>query len=78
MFLTCLLLVVCLFIKKQHFSNVLYFKDLVFVRINITPAEWTAVREGEGKKLRYNSKGNMRFGQEKASEKSGHFISDSD
>ena len=73
-FLTCLLPVVCLFIKKktQHISDVLYFKDLVYVRIN----KICAVREGGGSKVWYNGQGKMRFGQGKISEKSGNFISD--
>ena len=76
-FLTCLLPVVCLFIKKpQHISDVLYFKDLVYVRIDKTPTEQTPVRRGGGSKARYNGQGKKRFGQGKVSEKSGKFLSD--
>ena len=76
-FLICLLSVVCLFIKKQqHISDVLYFKDLVYVRINKTPTVGTAVRGGGGSKELYLGQGKMRFGQGKVSEKSGNFISD--
>ena len=55
MFFSDMLAACCLsFYKKQHISDVLYLKDLVYVRINKTRAEQTAVREGGGSKTWYN------------------------
>ena len=72
----CCLLFVFLLKKAQHISDVLYFKDFVYVRINKTRVERTAVRGGGGSKAGYNGQGKMRFRQGKVSEKSGNFISD--
>ena len=57
MFFTDMLAACCLSFhkkKQQHISDELYFKDLVYVRINKTRAEWTAVRGGGGSKAWYN------------------------
>ena len=55
MFFSDMLAAYCLsFYKKMHISDVLYFKDLVYVRINKTRAERTAVSGGGGSKAGYN------------------------